>query len=153
MLSSQPNTKQLTLFGVSQYEHTRSRFGTVVKNDSLTNCTNKDDSFCTDSLTDCNPHERVVSESKCTSGEAALQRTNGVINIYAPGGSSRGENKYYRYSWRENNRVHHKHIPGGHTCCMTAIKRAALVQCEIDLGRSPDVIVEFIKSFCPTKKS
>jgi hypothetical protein len=152
MLSPQPNTKQLTLFGVSEYEPTQSRFGTVVKNDSLTDCTNEDDSFCTDSLTDCNRHGRVVSESKCTNEEAAPQCTNGVINIYTPGGSSRGENKYYRYSWREKNRVHHKHIPGGHTCSIAAIERVELVQSEINAGKTPNEIVKLISSFGRTTR-
>jgi hypothetical protein len=41
--SPQPNIKQLTLFGVSEYEPTQSRFGsTVVKNDNLLRGTDED---------------------------------------------------------------------------------------------------------------
>jgi hypothetical protein len=43
--------------------------------------------------------------------------------------------------------MRHCHIPGGNIDSISAKKRAALVQVEIDSGRSSKEIVEFIKSF------
>jgi len=125
--------EQLTLFSENSYVVEPSRFSSaVIKNDSLSN-------KCTDSISTSKYSNHVDSESKCTN--------HGVINIYSSGGTSRGKKKYYRYSWREKNRMIHIHIPGGNIDSISAKKRAALVQCEIDNGRSPVEIVEFIKSF------
>lgn len=119
--------QQLTLFGVTDYDYQESRFcSTVVKNDSIST-----------------QYQRF---------EFDIESSNGAVNIYYSGGTSRGKQKYYRYSWREKNRMRHCHIPGGNIDSMLAKKRAALVQVEIDSGRSSSKILEFIKSFRPTKK-
>ncbi len=132
--------QQLTIFEVKDYLPEQSRFGTVAINDSVTdNCTKSVDDFCTDSVTDSNAQNCVVTESICTKF--------GCVEVYCTGGTSRGDKKYYRFTWRSGNRVKHRHIPGGNSDSMLAKKRAALVQCEIDAGRSPEEIVKFIKSW------
>jgi hypothetical protein len=114
--------EQLTLFSENSYVVEPSRFGsTIVKNDSIST-----------------QYQRF---------EFDIESSNGAVNIYYAGGTSRGKKKYYRYSWREKNKMRHCHIPGGNIDSISAKKRAALVQCEIDSGRSSKEIVEFIKSF------
>jgi hypothetical protein len=126
--------KQISLFDTSVYQESQSLVDWQLENRG-----------CTDSISSSKHLHNVDIESKCTS--------NGVINIYYAGGTSRGQKKYYRFSWREKNRMRHCHIPGGNIDSISAKKRAALVQVEIDLGRSPDEIVDFIKSFGRTTRS
>lgn len=117
--------QQLTLFSVRDYIPNETQFGTVVKNDSL---------------------------STHYQGFELDSESSGVINTYSPGGTSRTNKKYYRYSYRDKNRMIHKHIPGGNIDSTCAKKRAALVQVEIDSLRSPDQIVEYIKTFGRTTR-
>ncbi len=125
--------KQLALLDTSLYQESQSLVDWELEN-----------SECTDSVTDSKHSNYVVTESICTS--------IGCIEIYCTGGTSRCEKKYYRFTWREKNRIKHCHIPGGNIDSVTAKKRAALVQCEIDRSRSPERIVEYIKSFGRTTK-
>lgn len=119
--------QQLTLFGVTDYDYQESRFcSTVVKNDSIST-----------------QYQRF---------EFDIESSNGAVTIYYAGGTSRGKQKYYRYSYRDGKRMKHCHIPGGNIDSISAKKRAALVQVEIDSSRSPSEILEFIKSFRSTKK-
>jgi hypothetical protein len=119
--------KQLTLLDTAMYQETQTFSDWELENQ------------CTDSVTDSKPSNIVVTESKCTS--------SGCVEIYVTAGTSRCEKKYFRFTWREKNRVKHHHIPGGNIDSISAKKRAALVQVEIDNGRSPGEIVEFIKTF------
>ena len=105
-----------------------------------------DDDLCTDSLTDLKYHYSVVSESKCTT-EKLVSESSGTINTYCAAGKARGHNQYFRYSWRDGNRVRHRHIPGGNIDSLTAQKRVAMILLEIGVGRSPEYILEMIKSF------
>ncbi|MGL5876399.1 MAG: hypothetical protein ACRC2V_01215 [Xenococcaceae cyanobacterium] len=125
--------KQLSLLDTEMYQASQSQVDWEIEN-----------SGCTDSISNPKHLNHVDIESKCT--------TNGTINIYYGGGTSRGEKKYYRFSWREKNRMCHRHISGGNIDSQLAKKRAALVQCEIDLGRTPSEIVKYIKSFGRTTK-
>ena len=130
MLPKNNTLEQLTLFSVDSYQHQPSRFGvTVVKNDSIST-----------------PLQRFELDIESPSS------SNGAVTIYYSGGTSRGKQKYFRYSWREGSRMKHCHIPGGNIDSISAKKRAALVQCEIEADRSPVEIVAFIKSFGRTTR-
>jgi hypothetical protein len=129
--------KQLALLDTSQYQQTQTFSDWELEN-----------SKCTDSDTSSNIHKCVVSESKCTNVEKLDEcTTHGTIQEYESKGTSRGTKKYFRYQWREGKRIRHRHIPGGNINDLLAKKRAALVQCQIDVGKTPSEIVEFIKSF------
>jgi hypothetical protein len=137
--------KQLDLLDTSQYQRTQTFTDWELENSK---CTDSDTEFCTDSDTPSTIYKYVVSESKCTSqGAASNCTTHGTIQEYESKGSSRSTKKYFRYQWREGNRIHHRHIPGGNISDLLAKKRAALVQCEIDAGKTPSEIVAFIKGF------
>lgn len=50
------------------------------------------------------------------------------VNVYEAGGSARGGRKYFRYSYREGERIKHLHIGGGNVHCSVAVGRAQLVR-------------------------
>ncbi len=78
--------------------------------------------------------------------EGILELGNG-INIYKAKGKARGENKYFRYSYKSGGKTHHCHIPGGSTKNATARERAIAVLEMVKSGNSPQQVVEMIKSW------
>jgi len=109
----------------------------------------------TDSESELRYYDYVLSESICTTRNDSESRdipelsesSSGTVQIYQSGGTSRGNNSYYRYMWFDGDRVRHRHIKGGNTCNPVAQKRVAMILTEIGLGRSPEYILEMIKSF------
>ena len=68
----------------------------------------------------------------------------GSVNEYYVGKTN---NFYYRYSYRQGNRTKHKHIPGGNTCSLLAIKRKNIIQQMIDRDASTPEILNMIDCF------
>lgn len=95
--------------------------------------------FCTDSLSNYNPYHSVAIESKSSTD-------NGHIGTYTAGGSCRSQNKYFRYSYRDGNKMKHLHIRGGNTEAIAAETNAFLIQLEIDRNQSVKEIIKFIKT-------
>lgn len=73
--------------------------------------------------------------------------TESSVNIYSPTGSARGNNSYYRFSYKHRKRVKHVHIPGGNTSSAVAQSRAIEVRSKIAQGASPAEIVEMIRKW------
>jgi hypothetical protein len=67
------------------------------------------------------------------------------VNCYKPAGTARGDLKYFRYSFREGNRIKHLHIPGGNTSRPKAQSNAEAVRKAIASGKSPQYIKQMIK--------
>jgi hypothetical protein len=74
----------------------------------------------------------------------APESPNGWISFSKPAGSARGNNCYFRYSYRAKNIVKHKHIRGGNITRFKAIINAHKVANKIKLGWSSHKIIEFI---------
>ncbi|NJN13170.1 MAG: hypothetical protein HC836_19580 [Richelia sp. RM2_1_2] len=70
------------------------------------------------------------------------------IEEYSP--SNRKQHKYYRYCWKLNGRIHHKHIPGGNVHSAIAIYRMRDIQVEILIGTRPCEILAMINQFVST---
>ncbi|MBD1939099.1 hypothetical protein [Microcoleus sp. FACHB-68] len=103
-----------------------------------------------DSLT---PHETAVSESIDPTDDlvsesiAVSESNNGCISTYAPGGTARTKSEYYRYSWRENSRLHHLHVPGGNTGNAIAQQRAQKIKDAIASGMpAQEIISKLLKA-------
>ncbi len=76
-----------------------------------------------------------------------LTITEKSVSEYQPGGTAGKSNKYYRFSYRKNNRVKHIHIKGGNTCNPIAIKRKQLVEAWIRQDIALEKIIEWIKAW------
>ncbi|GEM_PF-5105896 len=70
---------------------------------------------------------------------------------YVPGGTARTKNNYFRYSYRDNGKMRHVHIPGGNTGSPAAQMHWEEVQRLVRSGASPKYIVQIIKSWSLTK--
>ena len=90
-----------------------------------------------DSLTSTKP----VSESSSKGDSPAENKPPCSVNIYTPNGTARGENQYYRLTYRKNGRVHHLHIPGGNITKTRAQARAQILGKLIDEGKPLDYIL------------
>ena len=84
---------------------------------------------------------KVVSESSPKPDSPATKKPNCSVNIYTPNGTARGENQYYRLTYRKNGRVHHLHIPGGNITKTRAQARAQILGKLIDEGKPLDYIL------------
>lgn len=97
-----------------------------------------------------------VTESSSTD----LQKTNSVttleslpgdsvtaINIYKAKGKARGENFYYRYTYRDGKRLRHVHIPGGNINNPMVQERVEKLKIAIAQKLPPDKIEQMIKQF------
>ncbi|WP_107668209.1 hypothetical protein [Cyanothece sp. BG0011] len=73
--------------------------------------------------------------------------TEKAVSEYQPGGTASRSNKYYRFSYRKNNRVKHIHIKGGNTCSKLAIKRKQLIEAWIKNDIPVEKIIEWIKEW------
>ncbi len=76
-----------------------------------------------------------------------LTITEKSVSEYQPGGTASKSNKYYRFSYRKNNRVKHIHIKGGNTSNPLAIKRKQLVEAWIRYDIPLEKIIEWIKDW------
>lgn len=85
-----------------------------------------------------------VSEYKLANHSLTL---SGCINIYKAAGKATGDNRYFRYSWRESGRVKHRHIPGGNVRSPLAKSRAAEVERAIATGADSQKVCQLIHSF------
>ncbi|MGK7885166.1 MAG: hypothetical protein AB4057_11150 [Crocosphaera sp.] len=70
-----------------------------------------------------------------------------AVTEYQPRGTSGGENKYYRFSYREGRRVKHIHIKGGNITNPLAIKRRDLVKAWIREDIELEKIIKWIKEW------
>ncbi len=66
---------------------------------------------------------------------------------YTPGGTARTNNNYFRYSYRDNGKMKHVHIPGGNTSSPFAQMHWEEVQRLVRSGASPKYIVQTIKNW------
>ncbi len=73
--------------------------------------------------------------------------SNGYLETYRPGGSARSDRLYYRYCYRDGNRITHIHIPGGNVNNPIAQKRADRVREMIRAGKPPEEILGAIADF------
>lgn len=97
-----------------------------------------------DSLT---PDQSAVSESNDIDQSAVSESKSGCISTYSPGGTARCDRKYFRYSWRVGNKIHHAHIPGGNTHNSIAQQRAQKVREAIARGEQPrEIVNKFLKN-------
>ena len=102
---------------------------------------NRKGNTCTDDLpTPLKP----VSESSPKDDSTAAKKPNCSVNIYTPNGTARGENQYYRLTYRKNGRVQHLHIPGGNITKTRAQGRAQILGKLIDEGKPLDYIVGMV---------
>lgn len=67
------------------------------------------------------------------------------VNTYKPAGTARGDLKYFRYSFRDGNRIKHLHIPGGNTSRPKAQSNASAVRRAIVAGKPPQHIKQMIR--------
>jgi hypothetical protein len=77
---------------------------------------------------------------------AAPESSNGWISFSKPSGSARGNNCYFRYSYRVKDSIKHKHIRGGNISRFKAIINAKRVSDKIKNGDSIDSIIRFIEA-------
>ncbi len=70
-----------------------------------------------------------------------------AVTEYQPRGKAGGNNKYYRFSYREGKRVKHIHIKGGNTCNPIAIKHKDLVKAWIREDIPLEKIIKWIKEW------
>ena len=73
--------------------------------------------------------------------------TEKAFSEYQPGGKAGGDNKYYRFSYKENRRSRHIHIKGGNITNPLAIKHKSLVEAWIRENVSLEKIIEWIKEW------
>lgn len=69
----------------------------------------------------------------------------GTIGTYQPQGSAYGDHKYFRFSYRDGDRMKHKHIPGGNVDNSVARQRAEAVRQAIARGATIDEVLQLIK--------
>ncbi len=72
---------------------------------------------------------------------------HGAVTRYESGGTARGFNVYFRYSYRDNGKVRHIHIPGGNTANPIAQQRVEIIQRAINEGRSHTEICQRISNW------
>lgn len=95
----------------------------------------KDEPSKNDSVTALEPRKNAVTESS--------------VNTYRPTGSARGNNSYFRFSYKDRGRVKHIHISGGNTDALLAQSRAIEVRAKISTGGEPAEIVGMIRRWSP----
>jgi hypothetical protein len=78
---------------------------------------------------------------------AATESPNGWVSASKVAGTARGENRYYRYYYREKHRIHQKHIRGGNVNRKKAIINANRVVELIDSGAKIAAILKAIEKF------
>lgn len=66
------------------------------------------------------------------------------VETYHP--SNRRDNEYYRYCYKEQGKIKHRHIPGGNVRSLIAQRRKAAVEIAIAAGKSPNEIEKIIRS-------
>ena len=93
------------------------------------------------------PLPRKDSEEADQLFDNNLTITEKSVSEYQPGGTASKSNKYYRFSYRKNNRVKHIHIKGGNTCNPIAIKRKGLVEAWIKEDVALEKIIKWIKEW------
>ncbi|MEY3400724.1 MAG: hypothetical protein RLZZ86_327 [Cyanobacteriota bacterium] len=69
------------------------------------------------------------------------------LSTYKPKGKARGSYFYYRYSYRDGQRIKHIHIPGGNTNSEVVQERVKKLREEIARGMNPLEIKSLIASF------
>ena len=70
----------------------------------------------------------------------------GAVGMYQPRGSACGDRKYFRFSYRDGDRMKHKHIPGGNVDNSIARQRAEAVRQAIARGATIDEVLQLIKN-------
>ena len=85
-----------------------------------------------------------VSESSPKHHSSTTKKPNCSVNIYTPNGTARGENQYYRLTYRKNGRVRHLHIPGGNITKTRAQGRAEIRGKLIDEGKPLEYILAYV---------
>ncbi len=92
-----------------------------------------------------------LSDKDCEETDQLFDNDNSLteksVSEYQPGGTASTSNKYYRFSYRENDRLKHIHIKGGNTCNPLAIKRKQLVESWIREKVALKKIVKWIKEW------
>jgi hypothetical protein len=107
-------------------------------------------SFDTSSNSNSSSYKSVTNDSVASYKSyikpvsTATESPNGWISFSKVGGTARGNNCYFRYSYRAKNIVKHKHIRGGNITRFKAIINAHKVANKIKLGWSSRKIIEFI---------
>ena len=154
MAKAKPTPIQLSLFDVNQYERARClRLATPTHYD-IEDGIDEADYWPPQPVSES--IEEFVSESNWPPDPTLDSLTNdslttfqpcGAIGKYHSGGNTRGNPEYWRFSYRDGNRVKHRHIPGG--CCSNPIaaSRVDEIRCAIATGRSVPQVLELIRSF------
>jgi hypothetical protein len=147
-----PSMKQLSLFDTKVYEKARSHYDIEDGDDDWPPPPVKETNWPPDAVSEVvieslNIVVEVVIESKSLNPEIDSITTNpcGAIGKYHARGNTRGNPKYWRFSYRDGRRVRHVHIPGGNCTNPVAVARADLVRHAIANGRSAPEILELIR--------
>ena len=69
----------------------------------------------------------------------------GTVGTYQPRGSAHGDRRYFRFSYRDGNRMKHKHVPGGNVDNSVARQRAEAVRQAIARGANVEEVLQLIK--------
>ena len=85
-----------------------------------------------------------VSESSPKDHNSVENKPPCSVNIYTPNGTARGENQYYRLTYRKNGRVQHLHIPGGNITKSRAQGRAKILGKLIAEGKTLDYVLGMV---------
>ena len=76
---------------------------------------------------------------------APIPKPCGTVGTYQPRGSAHGDRKYFRFSYRDGNRMKHRHIPGGNVDNSVARQRAEAVRQAIARGANVEEVLQLIK--------
>ena len=102
-----------------------------------------DTNFSTDII---EKFEEIVTNVPCLKHIKSETFEHGV-NVYKPGGTAKGHNAYYRFTYKEDGKVCHLHIRGGNICKVQAKRNARLVQNLLDIKAPRSAIIALIESF------
>jgi hypothetical protein len=95
--------------------------------------------------------DELVTESPVTELEDIeldeIENSVTGLSTYKPKGKARGSYFYYRYSYRDGQRIKHIHIPGGNTNSKVVQERVKKLREEIARGMNPLEIKSLIASF------
>lgn len=93
------------------------------------------------------PLPRKNSEEADQLFDNNLSITEKSVSEYQPGGTASKSNKYYRFSYRKDNKIKHIHIKGGNISNPLAIKRKQLVEAWIKEDVALEKIIKWIKEW------
>ena len=96
-------------------------------------------------------NRKSLPEKKHSESSKLFDNNNSIteksVSEYQPGGTASKSNKYYRFSYRKNNKVKHLHIKGGNISNPLAIKRKELVEAWIREDVALEKIIKWIKEW------